>query len=324
MGLQQPPREDRTGRVFVRIVVLAVLVVAAGALVWAFTVDGRIDLVEDVTIESLELDPATFVTIDDLDIRVVELTEGAAPVILLHDLDVSGAVIFDQLAPLIQGDLRAVTIDLPGFGLSERMPEPGTPHTVGAMAAVVADVIATRYGQPVILMGVGLGGKVAAEVAVVRPEAVSGLVMVDVDFWQNLGWRERISRWPLVGRPVTFTFDGAGSRGLATWAPHCAEGGWCPTEAQLQKRSVTATIVDSTDSIHAFRETPAASFVPSDLDTITVPVAYVWSSNGVVPRGSVDRISAEIPGMTVTEVDAWMAHVESPESVLSAIQAVAG
>jgi pimeloyl-ACP methyl ester carboxylesterase len=303
---------------------LVALVAGVGVLVWAFSVDSRIDLVEDLTVASLELDPETFVTVSDLDIHVVDLTVGDLPVVLLHDVDVSGGVVFDQLAPLLEGDLRAVTLDLPGFGLSERMPTEGAHHTVGAMAGVVADVVQQRYGSPVVLVGVGLGGEVAAEVAVVRPETVLGLVLVDVDFWSIDGWRERMQRWPFIGRPLTFTFETSGSRAMETWAPHCDEGGWCPTADQMRKRGVTAAIIDSTDSINAFRETRPASFVPTDLDQITIPVAYVWSLDGEVPHESVERINGEIPDMTIFDVDTWMAHVEMPGEVVEAIRSVAG
>jgi pimeloyl-ACP methyl ester carboxylesterase len=87
---------------------------------------------------------------------------------------------------------------------------------------------------------------------------------------------------------------------------------------------VTATIIDSTDSIHAFRETRPASFVPTDLDQITAPVAYVWSIKGRVPRDSVERIKAELPDMTIFDVDAWMAHVEAPSEIVEAIRSLAG
>jgi pimeloyl-ACP methyl ester carboxylesterase len=217
-----------------------------------------------------------------------------------------------------------VTLDLPGFGLSERIPEPGEHHTVGDMAALVVEVIDVRYGTPAVLAGVGLGGLVAAEVAVIRPDVVEGLVMIDVDFSRVDGWRERLQRLPFLGRAVTYTYETSGSLAGTTWAPHCEEGGWCPTEAQVGKRQVIASIADSTDSIHAFRNTPASSLVPSDLDQITAPTVYVWSTRGSVPESSVEMIGVEIPHMEVIEADTWMAHVEAPEVVVAAIETVAG
>jgi hypothetical protein len=121
---------------------------------------------------------------------------------------------------------------------------------------------------------------------------------------------------------MTFTFETSGSLAASTWAPQCGEGGWCPTDDQADKRGVTAEIVDSTDSINAFWNTRQASFVPTDLDQIAVPVAEVWSQKGGVPRESVDRIKADLPDMEIFDVDAWMSHVEAPEQVVEALLTV--
>ena len=324
MGLRQPPKEEKTARVLVKILVLVVLAAFAGTAIWNTTTAQRIDLVEDVTIGSLGLDPVTFTVADGLNIRVVDLSAAPDPVILLHDVDVAGSVVFDQLVPLVQGTLRPVTIDLPGFGLSQRMPSTGSHHTVSAMAGVVADVVDQRYGTPVILVGVGLGGKVAAEVAVTRPDLVRGLVMVDVDFWDTDGWRVRSQKLPWIGRSMTFSYETTGRFATRTWAPLCGDGGWCPTAQQTVNRGVTAVIVGSTDSINAYYNTPPSSFVPSDLDQIEVPTAYVWSLRGDVPRESVERVKASIPQAVITDVDVWKAHLEAPAAVMTAIQAVAG
>lgn len=324
MGLREPPKQERTTRVFVKFLVLILLVVGAGIAVWNATTEQRIDLIEDVTIGSLGLDPDTIVVAGDLEIRVVDRSAAPDPVILLHDVDVGGSVVFAQLIPLVEGDFRPVTLDLPGFGLSQRMSEIGAHHTVAAMSGVVADIIDQRYRGPVILVGVGLGGKVAAETAVTRPDLVRGLVMVDVDFWQVDGWRERTQKLPWLGRSMTYTYETTGRFAARTWAPHCGDGGWCPTAQQLANRNATAVIVGSTDSINAFHKTPQASFVPSDLDEITAPTAYVWSLRGDVARESVQRIKADIPHMVITDVDAWKAHLEAPEAIVTAIQVVAG
>ncbi len=324
MGLRQPPKQEKATRVLARILLLVVLIAGAGLLVWNVSTEQRIELVENVTISSLELDPETFVTSGDLRVRVVDLSAAPQPVILLHDVDVAGGVIFDQLAPLVQGEFRPVVIDLPGFGLSQRMTEPGTHHTVAAMSAVLADVVEQRYGSPVIMVGVGLGGMVASETAVTRPDLVRGLVMVDVDFWKTDGWRERAQKLPWIGRAMTYTYETSGRLSGRTWAPHCNDGGWCPTPQQVANRNVTAVIAGSTDSINAFHNTPPASFVPSDLKEVTVPTTYVWSLRGDVPRDSVQRVKAAIPHAVISDVDVWAAHVEAPASIMAAIQAVAG
>ncbi|MEE8376436.1 MAG: alpha/beta hydrolase [Acidimicrobiia bacterium] len=319
-GLQEPPTRDQPSRVVVRILMLVVLVLAAGLTVWTSVTNQRIDLIEDVPAREIEL--IDFTMVGNLRINVVTEPGGVVPVILLHDRDVAGGVTLDDVAGGLEGRFQAVRLDLPGYGLSDRLPSEGLGHTVASMAQVVSAVIEERFAIPVVIAGVGFGGRVAAEVAVSSPDLVRGVVLIDVDFWEEDGWIERIERLPWVGRAVTFSFETGGRFAMDMWAPNCAEGGWCPRQNQIAARGITTTIRGSTDSIRSSLRTQPSSLVPSDLAKIVAPVAYVWSRDGDVPFDSVERVKKELPNMTVTEVDAWQAHLESPGAVIDAIDMV--
>jgi pimeloyl-ACP methyl ester carboxylesterase len=299
---------------------LVVLVLAAGLTVWTSVTNQRIDLIEDVPAREIEL--IDFTMVGNLRINVVTEPGGVVPVILLHDRDVAGGVTLDDVAGGLEGRFQAVRLDLPGYGLSDRLPSEGLGHTVASMAQVVSAVIEERFAIPVVIAGVGFGGRVAAEVAVSSPDLVRGVVLIDVDFWEEDGWIERIERLPWVGRAVTFSFETGGRFAMDMWAPNCAEGGWCPRQNQIAARGITTTIRGSTDSIRSSLRTQPSSLVPSDLAKIVAPVAYVWSRDGDVPFDSVERVKKELPNMTVTEVDAWQAHLESPGAVIDAIDMV--
>jgi pimeloyl-ACP methyl ester carboxylesterase len=299
---------------------LTVLVLAVGVAVWTSVTNQRIDLIEDVPAREIEL--VDFTIVGNLRINVVTEPGGVVPVILLHARDVAGGVTLDDVARGLEGRFKAVRLDLPGYGLSDRLPSEGLEHTVASMAQVVSAVIEERFAIPVVVAGVGLGGRVAAEVAVSSPDLVRGVVLVDVDFWEEDGWIEIIERLPWVGRAATFTFGTGGRFAMDIWAPNCAEGGWCPGRDQIAARGITTTISGSTDSIRSFLRTLPSSLVPSDLAEIVAPVAYVWSRDGDVPFDSVERVKQELPDMTISEVDVWHAHLESPESVIDAIDLV--
>lgn len=301
---------------------VALLAMGAGVAVWNTTSNDRIDLVEDETIIDLRIDPSFLVTVNGRTLYVAERTTGSGPVILLHDADVAGSVTLDEVVTAVGADRSVVTIDLPGFGLSQRIPEPGSPHTVAQMARDIAAVIETEF-QSAILMGVGLGGEVAAEVAATRPELVDGLVLIDVDFWRSDSWRERSQRLPFISKAMTFHYETSGRSALASWSPYCDQGGWCPTADQAARRNITASLENSTASINGFRNTPRSSFVPDDLDQIVAPTVYVWSTNGAVPKTSIDRISAAIDGMTVIEVAVFQAHLEAAVLVAEALDRIA-
>lgn len=321
-GLQKPPRSDRPSRIFARVSVLLIMAALVGLAVWAAVTDQRIGLVETTRLD--ELDRGATARAGGMSLNLEEGPEGGIPVLLLHDYDVAGSLLLDPVASVIDERFQAVKMDLPGFGLSERVPDPGDAHTVASMAEVVGEVIEDRWGIPVVVVGVGLGGEVAAELAVTNPRAVVALVMVDVDFWDERDWVGLVESLPYLGRPAVYTFEAGGRYGLERWAPQCDEGGWCPTSDQIDARALAASIGDTTNSLKAFLETPKSSLVPSDLGSVTAPVAYVWSTRGPVPEDSVEMVVDLHPDMTVIQVDAWKAHLESPDSVLRAIEEVAG
>ena len=317
-GLRPPPKEEAPSRVLVRLLVLVVLVVVAGLVVWAAVTRQRIELIEDVSSDELEID--TVVTSDGTSLNVVREGEGTVPLVLLHDVDVAGSVIWDGVVALLDPQFAVLRIDLPGFGLSERIPVEGTRHTVASMAVQVGEVVAQSFDQPAVFAGVGLGGEVAAEIAVTDPDLVAGIVLIDVDFYKPEGWVEFSEKLPWLGTAATFAFETAGPFAAGRWAPNCPEGGWCPTQSQVEARDLAETIEATSESIRAFRRTPAASQVPSKLNEITAPVHFLWSQLGDVPRESVDRVQEVMPEARFDVLaDAWKAHLDFPRDVAAAI-----
>jgi pimeloyl-ACP methyl ester carboxylesterase len=303
-------------------VALIVLVIGVGTAIWTEVTRDRIGLIEDVPLDSLDIDPV--VTATGTKLNVVREGEGDLPLVLLHDADVAGGVTWDGVVAGLDPRFAVMRVDLPGFGFSERVPKEGSRHTVASMAEEVSDVIRQSYGGGVLIAGVGLGGEVAAEIAATQPALVSGLVMVDVDFYKSESWVEILEKLPWVGTAATYAFETAGPLAGDRWAPNCEAGGWCPTSSQIAARDLAETIVDTSESIRAFRRTPAASQVPSKLGEITVPTRYLWSQAGGVPRESVDRVQAAMPAAAFEVVpEAWRAHLDTPEMVAAAISSLA-
>lgn len=319
-GLRRPPTRERSARVFLRLIVLVMLLAIAAGVIWTAVTLQRIDLVETTSLASLER--GEVVEVQGLGIHVNEGEGGPVPVVILHDFDVAGSVLLADLAARIEGPFRPVAIDLPGFGLSQRVPDTGTAHTVAGMAEIVASILDDRYDAPVVALGVGLGGEVAAELAVTHPELLAGLVMVDVEFEPDSDWVSGAEGLPYVGPAVVHAFEAGGPFAQGRWAPRCDDGGWCPTAEELFARDRAAKVAGTTESLVAFLATPRSSLVPSELDMISVPSAYVWSSAGDVPRQAVEDVVGQVPEMTLIETAVWKAHLEDPASVIDAIARV--
>jgi len=320
MSLQKPPKPEKQSRLVIRLLVLLILLLAVAVAVWSAVTNQRIDLVEDTSASSLELGESAVV--DGRRIHFVSGQGGSTQVVLLHDLDVTGSALLASVSDEIGANFKPTRVDLPGYGLSDRIPNEGPEHTVAYMAEAVGTFIDDRFSAPVIVAGVGLGGEVAAELAVTRRDLVRGIVLVDVDFWEEDGWREIGERLPYVGRAITYTLETGGRFGLDNWAPYCDLGGWCPTPAQESAREQAVGIAGSTETIRSYRRTLPSSLVPADLGSIEVPVAYVHSTRSDIPNESISRIMESLPGLMITEVDVWQAYLESPASVAAAIEAV--
>ncbi len=325
-GLQAPPKRDSPSRLVARMLVLVILAAAAGAVIYTAVTNQKIDLTEDVHAEGIELeDPSN---VDGLRINVVEDGSGQVPIVFLHDVDVAGGLTLEPVSTSLGEDYRGVRIDLPGFGYSTRLPFETTRHTAAGMAETVSLVLAERFDTPVSVVGVGFGGQVAAELALSYPEVIDGLVLVDVDFWAadndqaaNSG-RLFLERLPWFGKTATFMWETGGRFAIDNWAPYCEEGGWCPSAEQLGRRAAVITIEATTESLHWFRRTPAAALAPSNLGDITVPVAYVWSSDGPVEPETVERTEAGIAGMATINSETFQAHLEDFEAIRAGIDAV--
>ncbi|PRY30917.1 alpha/beta fold hydrolase [Umezawaea tangerina] len=109
---------------------------------------------------------------------VNELGPRDAPsVVLLHGLSTSGWMWREQAAALV-GDLHVLIPDLPGHGLSNDHPWISLSDTV----RVVADVIASRTPSGrAHVVGLSLGGYVAALLAADAPEVVDSAIVSGVN-----------------------------------------------------------------------------------------------------------------------------------------------
>lgn len=321
MGLQAPPKTETPSRLAARFLTLLIFAAGAGIVIYTAVTNQRADLTEDIRPINLELDDTTVVGGFVTNLRIDD--GGPAPVLILHDVDVTGGLILEDLSAALPDTHHGVRLDLPGFGYSTRMPEPGPEHTVAGLADRIVPVLEERFDEPVTIIGVGLGGEVGAELALSYPGLVSGVVMVDVDFWSREPFPSSLESIPWVGKAATYTWETGGRFALSEWAPYCEDGGWCPSDEQRSVRSVIIEIENTTDSLHAFRRTHEAALAPANLDQITVPMTYVWSTGGEVPQETIDRLTEEIPGLVVTESDTFQAHLEDPATVVAAMSLLA-
>jgi pimeloyl-ACP methyl ester carboxylesterase len=95
------------------------------------------------------------------------------PLLLLHGIFSSHRIWQDQFAGRDRRQ-RLIAPDLPGFGQSGAIPVPGD---IAGVARMVAGIIAARVGGPCDVLGYSMGGLVAQQLALDRPDLVARLVL---------------------------------------------------------------------------------------------------------------------------------------------------
>lgn len=138
-----------------------------------------------LSVHKSEIDPRTawlgvdwrkhrrWVTVGAQKVNLVELGQGP-PVVFVHGLGGNWQNWLNNL-PHLSATHRVIAVDLPGFGESEM---PHEEITIGFYADWVAELLGTLGIEKCVLVGNSMGGQIAAEVTLRRPELVERLVLV--------------------------------------------------------------------------------------------------------------------------------------------------
>lgn len=103
--------------------------------------------------------------------------EGAGPLLVLLHANPGDSRDFDAIVPVLTRTHRVLRLDWPGYGLS---PAPARPEAVTAMdfAELLQAFVSALALPPAVYLGNSVGGYAAARLAIERPSAVTGLVLV--------------------------------------------------------------------------------------------------------------------------------------------------
>jgi 2-hydroxymuconate-semialdehyde hydrolase len=143
----------------------------------------------------------TELTVRGARIRVRQSGDPARPpVLLLHGIGRS-LEDWDAQHDRLAGDHRVISVDLPGFGLSEPLPGPVTLATLAD--GVTATVAALGEDRPLHVMGNSLGGAVAMTMLAATPARVATLTLVNsAGFGKEVALALRILAVPGLGKPL--------------------------------------------------------------------------------------------------------------------------
>ncbi|MFR9661325.1 MAG: alpha/beta fold hydrolase, partial [Rikenellaceae bacterium] len=112
-----------------------------------------------------------FIMAGETPLHICDSEQGEKCVVLLHGY-LESMLVWDDFIPLLYKDVRVVTLDLPGHGLSVVMDEV---HTMEFLAETVASAMKVLGVERYAVVGHSMGGYVALALASLHPEVLDGL-----------------------------------------------------------------------------------------------------------------------------------------------------
>lgn len=133
-------------------------------------------------IEELIYEDSQFLTIDNMDIHLIEAGSGEENFILLHGFGAS-TYSWRKIIPELSPWGRVIAYDRPGFGLTERVVNvstyPVSPYSLEYQADLLIKIMDEKGMQSATLVGNSAGGTVAIYAAALYPERITSLILVD-------------------------------------------------------------------------------------------------------------------------------------------------
>ena len=235
------------------------------------------------------------------------------PTVLVHGLGAAGSA-FTRLAGGVRPHVRRVIVpELPGHGFSAH---PGRRVTPDLLLDCMTSALDALVDEPAILYGNSLGGAVALEYAIRRPERVRGLVLVS-----PAGARLQADEW----KELVAAFDVQSARDARRFLdrvyhrPPWVLALVAHEFPDLLRKPAVREILDSA--------TPDGSASPDALAALKMPILLLWGrSEKLLPASALAYFREHLPPHAIIEEPHGFGHspqLEVPERVGARVVAFA-
>lgn len=233
-----------------------------------------------------------------------------------------GAWFWRRVVPGLAAHFRVITFDNRGAGASDK---PDGPYTVPMMAADTAGLLDALTIKDAFVMGHSLGGFIAQELAITRPDLVSRLILAST----NHGGMQVI---PITPEAMTVLTDRSGDpvdlvrRGIAI----AAAPGFAETHPELVKElldyRLTQPVPPAPYTAQVMAGAGMAALteaqVAQRMAAIRVPVLILFGEfDHVVPPGNAQLMAARLPHAQIKIIPntGHIFPIEDPQSTAQAI-----
>ncbi|MDQ6693065.1 MAG: alpha/beta hydrolase [Chloroflexota bacterium] len=238
-------------------------------------------------------------------------------VLLLHGFPFDHAIWHGQTEALAKSG-HIFTIDLPGFGTSQPLPNE-SPATIDMYAEAVARWIKAHRRRKIVLGGHSMAGYIALALARLHPEMLRGLILISTRPGPD-SEEGREGRYKLVTRVeiegAQAVADAMLSRLLA---PATLE-----RHPEVRDRVHDAIMRQSKEGIkHALVAMATRPDATPDLKSITVPTLIIsGTEDAIIPAGDAELMRKRIPQATHVPIDkaGHLPMMEAPDEFNQAVE----
>lgn len=251
----------------------------------------------------------------------IDETGHGRPLVLLHGVGANHAV-WRRVTPALAEDHHVIAPDLPGFGESSPAREG---FELDTAAAALADRLAQCAREPFDLLGNSLGGAVALELAVLRPDLVRRLVLA-----APAGFAPRSSPVAAaagafsdpavrirrrVGAPIARSST---ARRAFLWGAIAEPQRLSADDARMLLRASSGST-----RIGAAVAAVLRADLRSELGRVEAPLGVIWGwRDRVIPISTLRHIRAARPDVVVATIPraAHVPQVERPAEFVAAVR----
>lgn len=268
--------------------------------------------------------PSTFVDIAGMKVHLRDEgpRDDAEPLVLLHGTSASLHTWEGWVAGL-RGTRRVVTVDLPGFGLTG--PSPDGDYSLEAYARFVGQLLDALRIPRAVVGGNSLGGQIAWEAALMHPDRVSRLILVNAGGYpfvpESMPIGFTIARTPVLNKVMEWTLP----RTLVEESVRSVYGDPSRVTPALVDRYYELTLREGNRAALAERfRNPMSGEHAKLIPTLRQPTLIIWGGRDrLIPPDNAAKFHRDIAGSTLVVFDdlGHVPHEEDPARTLEAVAA---
>jgi pimeloyl-ACP methyl ester carboxylesterase len=244
----------------------------------------------------------------DVNVRAVRAGAGDTTLLFLHGY-MESLLAWRPFIERFQSHYRVVALDIPGFGESDK---PGTPYTLAAQAERFDDFLDRWTRGPVIVAGHSMGGELAADLALRRPDRVIAAVLVAPAGWGLASQLDSL-------RPGTIAAIGwaAAVAGTAVFPIHAPR--WLAEPGDRADYDPLRDPAYRAAAAAVMREFDFAALAGSAA-RLRQPVLLIWGrADPTIPFAVGERVARALPCVTFVPLGRTLhrPHESDPDTVIS-------